>query len=173
MGMGFWRLVPAKDRQGRSIVMMDPSRIGDKTLYDRESMARSMWYVIHAALEDETTQKKGIVFIVYPKHAKFANFDRTLVKINSDSAKGCLPIRISVMHVCHPPTFFQIIFLFLKLLMGERLRKRFRLHGGSKEHVLDRLAEVGLTKDTLPSEVGGDIILDHTTWLAERKAAGK
>lgn len=57
--------------------------------------------------------------------------------------------------------------------MGERIRKCFRLHGGSNEHVLDRLAEVGLAKDSLPSEIGRDLILDHTFWLADRKAAGK
>lgn len=130
MGMGFWHLVPAKDTHGQSIVMMDPSR-HDKALYARESMTRSMWYVMHTALEDQMTQQKGIVFIAYPRNGKLATFDRALAKMNSDSVKGCLPSRIGVIHICHPPSFFYLIFPIFKIFMGERLRRRFRVHGGS------------------------------------------
>lgn len=170
LGTGFWQLVPAKDKHGRIIVWHDASQY-DKMVHDRESMARSMWYAVHAALEDETTQKKGIVIIVYKKYAKFANFDRFLLKINCDSTFS-LPMRISAIHICHPPSFWQIVLPIYTLLLGET-RKLFRTHKGSDEDVLEQLAKVGLPKDSLPSELGGDILLDHTTWLADRKAAGK
>lgn len=80
---------------------------------------------------------------------------------------------MSAFHVCHPPTFFRLVFPILKLFLGERLRKRIRIHSGSEEDVLKDLEKFGLTKDVLPSELGGDIVLDYQAWLASRLAAGK
>ena len=172
LGVGFFRLNPPKDPSGRGILFADPSR-QDKSKYERESMVRSVWYVFHAALEDEETQKKGLIIIVYPKKEKFSQFDHVLAKMIMDSLKGYLPIRVSATHLCHPPGWFRIVFPIVKLIMGERLRKRFRVHAGSEKQVLETLAGSGLTKDHLPSEIGGDIVLDHTAWLDERKADGK
>jgi hypothetical protein len=139
LGMGYFQLNLPKDPSGHGIIFVDPSR-QDKSKYERESMVRSMWYVMHAALEDEETQKKGLVVIAYPKKVKLSQVDRALTKMNMDSLKGCLPIRIGVFHVCHPPGFFQLVFLVFKMFLGERLRKRFRVHGGSDNHVLETLA---------------------------------
>jgi hypothetical protein len=172
MGFGFFQLTPCKDPSGRSIIFVDPSR-QDKTKYERESMARSMWYVMHAALEDSETQKKGLVAMAYPKKAKFAQLDRGLAKLNMESIKGCVPVRMSVVHLCHPPTFFRIVFPIFKVFMGERIVKRFRVHAGPDESVLEKLATFGLTKDFVPSELGGNIVLDHKAWLSDRKADGK
>mmetsp|Transcript_31568 Transcript_31568/g.52114 ORF Transcript_31568/g.52114 Transcript_31568/m.52114 type:complete len:284 (-) Transcript_31568:178-1029(-) len=172
LSFGFFQLTPCKDSSGRSIMFVDPSR-QDKTKYERESMARSAWYVFHSALEDVDTQKKGLVVIVYPKKAKFTQLDRGLAKLNMESIKGCIPVRMSAIHLCHPPTFFRIVFPIFRLFMGERLVKRFRLHSGSEESVLGKLASFSVTKDAVPSEIGGNIVLDHTGWLEDRKADGK
>jgi hypothetical protein len=93
--------------------------------------------------------------------------------MNADSLKGCIPIRMSAAHICHPPTFFSIIFPIIKILMGERLRKRTLVHGGSEANVLNSMAAFGLTKDRLPNEFGGDIGPFHNQWLASRFALNK
>ena len=84
-----------KDLSGRSIVFVDPS-LQDKTKYTNQSMLRSIWYTLHAALEDEETQKRGMIFLVYPAKAKFHQFNRDLSKEITSSIKGCLP----GMYVC-------------------------------------------------------------------------
>ena len=170
--MGFMRVVPARDPSGRSILHVDPS-LQDGSKYERESMCRSLWYMLHAVLEDEETQKKGVIFTVYPHRAKLSQFDRALARMNMESIKGCIPVRMTGIHICHPPSFFQIIFPIFKIFMGERLRKRVRVHGGSESHVLDRLTGFGLTKDKLPSDLGGKLVLDHEGWLDERKSKQK
>jgi hypothetical protein len=169
--MGFMRLMPARDASGRSILFIDPSRL-DKSKYSRESMVRATWYVIHAALENVQAQKKGIVFLAYPKNAKFGEFDRTLTKMKMESIRGCLPVRVSAFHICHPPVFFSIIWPFVSFFLGERLRKRVRVESGSNEKIMEKLANCGLTKDCVPSELGGNIVLDHKNWLLDRKASG-
>lgn len=170
---GVTRLIPGvKDPSGRSILFFDPS-LQDKTKYTNESMLRVIWYTYHAALENVEAQKHGIVLVVWPAEAKFAQFNRPLVKQMASSIKGCLPVRVSAFHICHPPTFFKVIFPIMKLFLGERLRKRVRVHAGSEESVLKHLENFGLTKDKLPAQLGGGVTLDHMKWLEERLAEGK
>jgi hypothetical protein len=82
-------------------------------------------------------------------------------------------VRLSGFHICHPPTLFRIIFPLIKLFLGERLRKRIRVHSGSEEKVQDEFCTYGLTKDVIPSELGGDVVVDLDSWLQGRKSAGK
>ena len=136
-----------------------------------ESLARSVWYVIHAALENEATQKKGIIFLVLPETVKFSSFDYALDAMIKDSIKGCLPVRIGAMHVCNPPKIFRL--LVLLFFMDNRVRKHLRIHCGSEVLVLESLSVYGLTKHDIPSELGGCVVLDHNAWLSARMAAGK
>lgn len=168
--LGLIRIVPEKsDPGGRLCLFFDPSR-QDKTKYSTFSMTRAMWYVIHQALEDETSQKKGLIMVGYAGKVQFSQVDRNLQQHIIGSLRGCIPMRMSAMHMCHPPSFFRLVFPIIKVFMGERLRKRMNLHSGSNEHVLSRLEDkFGLSRDKLPSELGGGIELDHMTWLEQRR----
>jgi hypothetical protein len=42
---------------------------------------------------------------------------------------------------------------------------------GSEEKVLKELEEVGMGREVLPSEIGGDVVLDNDGWMHERKMA--
>lgn len=186
--LGFIRNTLHKDDAGRAILFIDPSRIPHDQAYDRHSMARALWYNIHAAIEEEDVQRKGIVIIAHPEHAARSQMDRKLMKINVTSIKGCLPVRIAAFHVCNPPLFFEVVFSIAKVLMGERLRKRIKIHsngngkkdksakgGGSVEEttVIRKLVnKYGIDKIKIPSEVGGGNTIDHVQWLEDRKVAG-
>jgi hypothetical protein len=81
-------------------------------------------------------------------------------------------VRMSAFNIWHPPAFVKLIFPIVKLFLGERLRKRIRVHSGDKEHVRANLTKLGLAKDILPSDLGGEIVLDHKKWLQARAAKG-
>ena len=168
--MGMAQLVGTKDSTGRTIFLFDPAK-QDRTLYSRKSMARVFWYVIHAALECDDAQQKGVIFISYAKDVKFSQFDRGLIGILGPSIKGSLPIRLAAMHICYPPTFFNIVFSVISFFLGEKLRKRVRNHGST--NVPDKLAEFGLTADILPVQLDGTVNMDLSKWVVERKTAGK
>jgi hypothetical protein len=171
ISMQFYSLTGTKDASGRSIVYLQPSK-QDKSKYTRESMCRAMWYIVHAALEDEMTQKRGVVNLSFPDNAKLSQLDRSLVKMNLDCIKGCLPVRQSGMHICHPPSFISLVLPLLKLFMGERMRKRIMLHSGSTEKVLKHIAPFGLPKESIPTNLGGAAVVDFAGWLEQRRAAG-
>eukprot|EP00970_Alexandrium_tamarense_P000444 scaffold59_cov114-Alexandrium_tamarense.AAC.3 len=88
--------------------------------------------------------------------------------MNVESLSGCIPVRLGGFHICHPPWFFgKVAFPLMKLVMRERMRKRVRVHVGSEEKVLKELEEVGMGREVLPSEIGGDVVLDNDGWMQD------
>jgi len=170
---GFLRVVDEPDPDKRTYLFMDPSK-QDKTKYARESMVRATWYLVQRVLvEDELAQKKGMIFMSFPHHAKFGQFDKQLIRQMLGSIQGCLPVRLSAFHLCHPPVFFRLIYPIVQVFMSKRTKKRFLVHSGTTEHVLEHLANTyGLTKADLPADIGGERVLDAKEWLSERKKAG-
>lgn len=170
LSLGFARLMPSKDPSGRSIVFVDPSKL-DSSKYERESMCRALWYILHASLENAQAQQYGNIMLGYPRNAKLTQVDRTLMKMNMECIRGCIPVRISALFLCQPPTFFAVIFPLIRLFLGERLRKRINVVSGSDEEVVEELAKFGLTRDCIPADLSGNVVLDHESWLEERKAS--
>mmetsp|Transcript_15258 Transcript_15258/g.33114 ORF Transcript_15258/g.33114 Transcript_15258/m.33114 type:complete len:329 (-) Transcript_15258:90-1076(-) len=175
--LGFIRPTETHDAGGRVILFIDPSRLAgyDKNNNDeRLGVARALWYVLHNLIEgNDSVQKLGMIAVVYPHHFKKSLIDRKLMKMNMESISGCVPIRMGGFHICHPPWFFgKIIFPIMKMVMPERMRKRVRVHSGSEEKVLGNLKEFGLSQEVLPSEIGGDVILDTDLWIQEMKSRG-
>lgn len=168
LGMAFMRLTGTTDASGRSIIFADPSKL-DPTKYSRESMARTVWYTIHAALEDDITQRKGVVFVVYPHNAKLSQFDRKLAMMNMSSMQGRLPVRLGGFHVVRPPSFFSVVFGVIRLFMHDRVKKRVVVHTGSEAKVLESLAKKGLSPNVLPVDIGGSVIMDQQKWLKSRR----
>ena len=136
-------------------------------------MVQAFWYCIHAALEDEETQKSGLLCVACPRHAKFKQFDPTLNQMLMDAIKGILPVRITCITICHPPTFFRVIWPVIKILMGSRLRKRVKVFSGSDESVVKQIESIGLAKNQVPELIGGTLKVDHLAWLEGRKRASK
>jgi hypothetical protein len=170
---GYAKLLPVKaDPSGRNVMFINPA-VQDKTKYSRESLIRATWYMIHAALEDEVTEKKGMLVAAFPRDAHFSQLDRKFMVMNMASLKGCLPVRMSGLHMCHPPTFFRIVFPFMQMVMGAHLRKRFHIHAGSDDKVLESLETYGLERKNLPTELGGQIALDHQGFLDDRRQEEK
>lgn len=168
LSTGVVALTGTKDPLGRAVVVLDPSK-QDSTKYSHKSMTRAFWYYAHAALEDEMTQRYGLVLLVLNRHSKLKQFDRGLSQMIISSIKGKLPLRLSGIHFCHPPMFMSIIFPIVKLFLGERLRKRIHVHSGSDEQVLHSLEKFGLNVFDLPTELSGQVSLDPEGWLEERE----
>uniref|UniRef100_A0A7R9W0J9 CRAL-TRIO domain-containing protein n=1 Tax=Pseudictyota dubia TaxID=2749911 RepID=A0A7R9W0J9_9STRA len=75
------------------------------------------------------------------------------------------------IHQCHPSYFFHNFAPVFKMLVGERLRKRLKVHYGSIADVLTSLSKFGLGRDRVPEEIGGTLKVDVLRWLSDRMAA--
>jgi hypothetical protein len=140
-------------------------------------MVRAAWYYLHVLLqEDLITQQKGCVFVVdCPRRARFVDFDRHFMKDLVTSIQGCMPMRVSVAHICHPPSAFGILFAIVKVFLQERIKRRVKVHSESTEEVLQTLEKQGLDPNTLPKELlgGGDDSYNHTEWLQQKRESGE
>jgi hypothetical protein len=171
---GFIKMMPIKDKKGRAVALVQPRNL-DSSKYTRESMVKVTWYMIHAMLEEESAQQKGIVLIIDLSGSKMTQFDIPLVKQCGDSVRGILPVRVSAMHFCQPPIVFDVLFEVVKLVLGERLRKRIIVHSQwwNKGNDVQTLGEYGFTKDYLPVDVGGKLKIDHLAWLKRREGENR
>ncbi|KAL7441976.1 hypothetical protein ACHAXM_008145 [Skeletonema potamos] len=164
MSIGFLRLLPATDGTGRCNMYVDP-RVLEGKEYDNERMVRAAWLTLHEALETESTQQKGIVFLVYLEGALLRHFDRTLVKQLANSIRGILPVRVSGIHMFYPPYLFEVLFDVVAMLLGERLTKRIKLYSDDDEAVIhDKLMDFGIFPSRLPSELGGGLEFNDGKW---------
>lgn len=170
LSMGFIILSPERDISGRAIVIVDQSKLERKN-YTRNMMLRVVWYVIHAAVEDEEIQRKGIVMLCTPRNAQFDQFDRKLESKVTHSLRDALPVIWVGLHFCHAPAFYELIAPNAKYILGRKMRARTRWHSGSFRSVLETLAEYGINPTSIPSEYGGEWNVDGK-WLEERRAKG-
>ena len=137
-------------------------------------MVRVFWYILHAALlQNEACQKHGVLFIADPSRQRLTQFDAAISQQFVTSITGALPVRMSGGHIVYPPSFFSIMWSVVKVIVPARIKQRLRIHGGSQKTVLDKLeTKFGLTRDKLPTLVGGTVELDHVSWLETQKENG-
>lgn len=164
--MGLLYLLPKLDDTGRSVVYMDPSVVEGQD-YNGESIVKAAWYTLHAALENETAQQKGIVFLVNLATTLPRHFDRKLTQLLANSIRGVLPVRVSVIHIFHAPYLLEVLFDVVSILLGERITKRIKIYSG--EDTDRQMEEFGVHSNALPIDLGGEVVVDQSAWLANRE----
>ena len=81
----------------------------------------------------------------------------------------CLPIRWVAVHVFYDSKVHEMLIPFVRFMLGKNLRARFLIYPGSKrKNRLERLKEVGMPKEMLPTIMGGDDEFDIAAWIEEQ-----
>jgi hypothetical protein len=170
LGMGTINLLEADPSSefDRDIFFFHP-RYLDKKVYTVPTFIKAFWYVLHVALENEQTAKKGVIFMGFPDKVTYSKFDPKLLKAVIRSVQNVLPIRLSCYHFCHPPTFFHAVWPVVRLLISERSLRRFVVHSGAKEHVIARLQKYGMDITDIPLPMGGKREISIQRWMSERE----
>lgn len=171
LALGVTCLLGTKDIEGRNIVFTEAGNM-DITKATYPGHLRVAWYMFHTALDDEDTQKKGIIQIINVEHAKLSELDLTQSKRNLSNLAGTMPVRIGGVHVCKPPFFSNMFKPILILFLHEEVRSRLHFHVGKRERVVRGFEKLGISRDKLPSEIGGSLDFDRNAWLEHRRAVG-
>ena len=83
------------------------------------------------ALEDEETQKKGFVKVVYYVGMDtMPNFDADLMFKGAPSLFEALPFRMAAMHCCYDEPLIRPAISVVQHVIGRAGRVRFRAHYG-------------------------------------------
>jgi len=167
LSTGFIQLLPDKDEHGRTVLFMAPGH-HDMNKCCRESVIRALWYILHIATRDPEARRRGIVLVMDGRNYTQNPFDPPLYKALLNLGFKYMAVMLRCIHYCHPGHLFHIILPVIKMLAGERLRKRLLVHYGQTEDVLRSLDDLGLSPDLLPTEIGGNVKLDRVKWLTDR-----
>lgn len=170
--MGVFELLAKRHPTGRSIVVVRPNN-HDANLYSMADMGRACWHVLHAALECEQTQKRGVVILFDLGGFSPSKFDRKLTQMIMKSIQGCMPIRISCIHICYPPAFIKFVVPFLMAFMHDKVKQRLKFHfAKNHEKLQGELSQYHLDATIMPASLGGDVHTDFQKWTETRKYQG-
>ena len=121
-------------------------------------------------MEDPSIQKNGFVVILYNvgNYSIVDHFDRKAMNLLLQFAFQCLPIRVVGLHHCYTSKVYSIVLPFILFFLGKHVRARHRLHS-VPELILPEILKYGLRMDSLPTEMGGELVLDPLAWKEERR----
>lgn len=164
-----YQLLPQTDTSGRSVILHDLARNNYKehTFYDELSW---LWYLIETVMEDPNRRKLGVVIMVDSRGISREHICKGGFSMLID-VMAALPISFKAIHSCYPSAIFKhIIFPVVKRLSPKPLWLRSILHYGTTNEVLMSLSGYCLPPDRVPTDLGGQLVVDIVSWMAHRLA---
>jgi hypothetical protein len=99
-------------------------------LHTTEKKMRTLYYLLMAEIEDEETQKKGMVAIlVNIGKNRIVKFEKSCARQLS-TLTGSLPCRWAALHFCFDDPASSVLGAIVMLMVESRVRARFREHEG-------------------------------------------
>ena len=83
-----------------------------------------------AMVDDEETQKRGIVGLMYYMGKTQSEFDAEIFR-QAPTLLEWLPIRYGSLHMCYDDPMIRMFSPILKLQIGRMRRARLRMHDGT------------------------------------------
>ena len=113
----------------------------------------------------------GFITIVWDKHTTIWDYDSNVHSRMVYLCRNCWPVKTMPTHICCAP---QILVRILKPIMNAVLdkeaRTRLLMHDAPEGEIPEVLARYGILKEMLPREMGGTVQLNHSEWIANRRA---
>ena len=106
----------------------------------------------------------------------YRDWDRILTKFMGAIILQSMPAQFKSAHACFAssgPSVADIIYPFIKQILGRVFRLRLFIHAGSDAELHDKLRPFGIIPEkNLPECLGGGATLvDFQQWLRQRRAA--
>lgn len=111
---------------------------------------RAVYYILMSALEDEETQKKGIVCVVYNVEPRSALSNDPQIYLNVYKLLPSLPMKMMGAHYCVQDAHLRLFMSSIRVAMSREVRLRSRVHHGSHQECLYALLTFGLPRRGLP-----------------------
>lgn len=161
------------DKWGRTVLCMDRARSESPDLNIKESRLRCLFYWFSMAAQSSKAQTDGVVVL---RLLNKANIDRVELQRVLHFARDALPVRISSFHLCcRPPsgakrTYLQTIIPITTQLFRDEDSGKCHVHvTTSEKDMLPKLEPYGLTKESLPTTLGGTWMYSKlSAWIKQR-----
>ncbi|XP_037918409.1 tyrosine-protein phosphatase non-receptor type 9 isoform X3 [Hermetia illucens] len=154
---GKFTILPGRDASGAAIALFTANLHCPMTVTHKTTL-QGIVYQLDAALQNEETQKAGLVFIYDMSGSKYSNFDYDLSQKILTLLKGGYPARLKKVLIVTAPLWFKAPFKILRLFVREKLRERVFT-------VSIPTLSLHIPRKSLPIHLGGTLEIDHSTWL--------
>jgi hypothetical protein len=122
------------------------------------------------AAEANQDTDSGLVQILWDKDTTIWDYDHNVFSQVANFMTNCWPVKMLANHVCCSP---RLIARFLKPIMyafmDKPSRSRTLFHDVPEWQILELLSSYGIMKYALPTKMGGNIQLNHSEWIANRR----
>mmetsp|Transcript_31817 Transcript_31817/g.77244 ORF Transcript_31817/g.77244 Transcript_31817/m.77244 type:complete len:627 (+) Transcript_31817:230-2110(+) len=178
---GAFQLLEQRDSVGRCVLFdLFPIVSSPSGTLPLGGIARAIIYVVLAAVEDELTQRNGLVLIQYyigqltlvESHQVAHDLDPAFVHLIKEGSSiwQWLPLHFAACHQCINAFFLRTLSKLLMLDSGRTRRIRTRSHHGSHNEVQYSLMSFGLPVDIFPLTYDGAVkVTQQAKWITRRK----
>jgi hypothetical protein len=167
---GMCCVLPKPDLSGRQLLYISTKR-HTREGYTSSSMLRAIWYVFEVAIQQNTDIVGGAVQISWVKGASLFDYDLKVYDKWAALQAHSWPTRVIASHICCAPRIItRLVKPIIHSFTDKRTRTRSLMHDESPSEIVGVLSKYGITKDMLPSEMGGTIQNHQLEWIADRRA---
>lgn len=122
--------------------------------------------------QNNTDPSGGFITIMWDGNTSIADFD---LKVFEQSTRldcsHCLPAKSINRHLCALSLFVRKVMKpVVFAVMTKEVRARTLDHHATDGNYVEILSEFGITKEMLPTEMGGSVRLDQQAWISERRS---
>ncbi len=164
---GICQVIPARDRSGRAILAIFDRMIPTPYKNSME-MVRTVAYTSMTLMEDDRTQRNGVIALLYFIGPHPMNCD---IKLNSDASQTLewLPARLCAQHFCSDNRVIKALKNLLILSWIKEVRTRLRVHNGTNTECQYALLSYGIPITSLPVSYDGSLkVASHAAWLKKQ-----
>lgn len=145
-------MLPLRDPKGRRIFLFRAGK-WDPSHCTLDDIFRANHMCLESVIKEEETQISGIIAIVDMKdfgiaqarHVRPAYAKKVILLI-----QDCFPARFKGFHFVNNPAIFDVVYVFVKPFLNEKLKGRVFFHGASLESLHQHFPP-----EILPQELGG------------------
>ncbi|XP_047737054.1 tyrosine-protein phosphatase non-receptor type 9 isoform X4 [Hyalella azteca] len=160
LATGKFTILRCRDVSTGAAIALFSARKHDPRVSTHQTTLQALVCQLDAALQSSDTQRHGLIFIYDMTDSLYNNFDYQLSQKILTLLKGAYPARLKKVLIVTAPLWFKAPFKVLRLFVREKLRDRVYTV------TLSELAE-HIPKKCLPINLGGEMIIDHETWLSK------
>lgn len=131
-----------------------------------------MWYMFEVISHYNTDPSGGFITIWWGGNTSIVDFDLKVVEEGTRlDCSHCLPAKAMTRHLCALSLFVRKVMKpVVFALMTKEVRARTLEHYVADSNYVEILSEFGITREMLPTEMGGTVNFDQREWVAQRRA---
>lgn len=164
--VGHVQVLPRRDAAGRVVIFIAPQK---KEYRCVPNLTRCMMYTMMKILQEEETQKKGLVVVVH-NTGKIVFREEFQLMRQVNRTRYAIPDKLVGGHYCYSDPILRPFIAGMKLLMQKDERTRFRTHFGTDKEILFQLQTYGIDTSTFPLREDGTLSVSwHREWIRIQK----